>query len=86
MTSPAVGELYMASKRPPSPRGGRITDRRATFERLSRRSPRNEEAERAFIEGKMNMVRTDPNLTDEEKQRALEELERLLLPPAPPPP
>ena len=71
----------MGSKRPPSPGGGKIADRRAEFERLSRQSPRDEEAERAFIEGKMEMVRTDPNLTKEEKQRALEELKRKLRPP-----
>ena len=71
----------MASKRPPPPGGGKIADRRAEFERLSRQSPRDEAAERAFIEGKLEMVRTDPNLTAEEKQRVLEELERKLLPP-----
>jgi hypothetical protein len=71
----------MGSKRPPAPGGGKIADRRAEFERLSRQSPRDEEAERAFIEGKMEMVRTDPNLSKEEKQRALEELKRKLRPP-----
>jgi hypothetical protein len=50
----------MGSKRPPAPGGGKIADRRAQFKRLSRQSPRDEEAERAFIEGKMEMVRTDP--------------------------
>ena len=54
----------MGSKRPPAPGGGKIADRRAEFERLSRQSPRDEEAERAFIEGKMEMVRTDPNLIE----------------------
>jgi hypothetical protein len=71
----------MGSKRPPAPGGGKIADRRAEFERLSRQSPRDEEAERAFIEGKMEMVRTDPNLSKEEKQRALEELKRKMRPP-----
>ena len=71
----------MGSKRSPAPGGGKIADRRAQFKRLSRQSPRDEEAERAFIEGKMEMVRTDPNLTKEEKQSALEELKRKLRPP-----
>ena len=70
----------MGSKRPPPPGGGKIADRRTKFERLSRQSPRDEEAERAFIASKMEMVRTDPNLTKEEKQRALQELKRKLLP------
>jgi hypothetical protein len=72
----------VGTKRPPAPDGGQIADRRKFFERLSRESGRDEAAERAFIEGKMEMVRTDPSLTDEEKQRALEELRRML--PSPP--
>jgi hypothetical protein len=72
----------MGSKRPTPPGGGKIADRRAKFERLSRQSPRDEEAERAFIEGKLETVRTDPSLTQEEKQRALEELKRKLQPPS----
>jgi hypothetical protein len=70
----------MSSKRPPPAGGAKIADRRAKFKRLSRRSPRDEEAERAFIASKMEIVRTDPNLSKEEKQRALEELKRKLLP------
>jgi hypothetical protein len=70
----------MISK-PPPPEGGKIADRRAKFERISRRSPRDEEAERVFIESKMMMVRTDPNLTTKEKRRALEMLKQKLLRP-----
>jgi len=65
---------------PPPPDGGPIADRRAEFERISRQSPRDPEAERAFIESKMEMVRTDPSLTPAQKERALEELERTLRP------
>jgi hypothetical protein len=68
---------------PPPPDGGDISDRRAAFARETRKSGRDEEAERAFIEGKMAMVRSDPNLTDEEKRRALAEL-RLKLERPPP--
>jgi hypothetical protein len=57
----------------------KIANRKAKFWRLSSRSPREEEVERAFIAGK-GMVRTDPNLTKEEKQRALAELRRKPLP------
>lgn len=71
----------MSKKRPPPPHGDKIVDRRAEFERITRRSPRNRQAERAFIESKMRLVRTDPNLSDEEKQRALADLEQKLRPP-----
>ena len=74
----------MPSKRPTPPVDGKIADRRAEFERLTRQSPRDEAAEQAFIESKMNMVRTDPSLSEEEKQRALDELARKLRPPSPP--
>ncbi|MGH7334374.1 MAG: hypothetical protein ACREKS_16860 [Candidatus Rokuibacteriota bacterium] len=70
-------------KEPPPPPGGPVADRRAEFERLTREAGRDEEAERAFIESKMRMVRGDPNLTEEEKRLLLEELERKLPPPPP---
>lgn len=65
----------------PDPRTGeplRVGDVRAEFERISRGVPRDPEAERAFIEGKIEMVRTDPHLSATEKERAIEELQRLL--------
>ena len=71
----------MSTKGPPPPDGtSGIADRRKEFDRLTRESGRDAEAERAFIESKMAMVRTDPNLSDEEKARALEELRRKLVP------
>ena len=51
-----------------------VDDKRAEFERISRQQPRDAEAERAFVEGKIEMIRTDPNLSDEEKHRAIEEI------------
>jgi len=51
---------------------------RAEFERLSRQLPRDPEAERAFIEGKIEMIRSDPHLNDAEKEQAIEELRRRL--------
>ncbi len=48
-----------------------IGDMRAEFERLSRQVPRAPEAERAFIEGKIEMIRTDPTMSDAEKERAI---------------
>jgi hypothetical protein len=64
------------------PHGGAIRDRRAEFARLTRQSGRDQEAERAFIESKMRLVRTDPHLSEREKKRILKELEQKL--PSPP--
>ena len=52
----------------------RVKDMRAEFERISRQQPRDEDAERAFIESKIELIRTAPNLTDEEKERAIREI------------
>ena len=51
-------------------------DMRAEFERLSRQVPRDPEAERAFIESRIAMIRNDPNMSDAEKEQAIAELER----------
>ena len=64
----------MSNKRPPSPAGGRIADKRDEFERISKRSGRDEAAERAFIENKIQMIETDPNLTPKEKEAAIRKL------------
>jgi len=62
MTDPDTGK--------PAP----VADMRAEFERLSRRVPRDRDAERAFIESKIEMIRNDPRLSEAEKQRAIEHL------------
>jgi hypothetical protein len=49
-------------------------DMREEFERLTRQVPRDPEAERAFIEGKIELIRGDPYLSDQEKERAIAEL------------
>ena len=51
-----------------------VADRRAEFERLSRQVPRDPEAERAFIESKIEMIRKDPRLSETEKEHAIEQL------------
>lgn len=64
---------------PPDPKTGNpleFADMREEFERLSRQTPRDPEAERAFIESKIEIVRTDPNLSQEDKERAIAELRR----------
>ena len=52
-----------------------VGDKRAEFERLTQQLPRDPEAERAFIESKMEMIRNDPNLSQREKERAIEQLQ-----------
>jgi hypothetical protein len=55
-----------------------IADVRGEFRR--RTGARNEDEERAFVEAKLEMVRTDPRLSDIEKQAAIAELESKLRP------
>jgi hypothetical protein len=64
---------------PPDPKTGEpldFADMREEFERLSRQTPRDPEAERAFIENKIEMIRTDRRMSPEEKDRAIAELRR----------
>jgi hypothetical protein len=68
----------MTDSTPPPPVEGGISDQRARFEQLSHRSERDEEAERTFIEHKIEIARSDPNLTEKQRQAAIEELTRQL--------
>ena len=54
----------------------KIADMRAEFERLSRQTPRDPGAERAFIESKIEMIRGDSHLSPEEKENAIAQLQR----------
>jgi hypothetical protein len=51
---------------------------RDAFRELSRQQPRNPAAERAFIEGKINLIRGDPRLSTDEKEVAIADLRRML--------
>lgn len=62
---------------PPPPGTGGTADRRAEFEELSRQA-RTQPGQEAFIEHKIEIVRSDPNLTEEAKEAAIEELRRML--------
>jgi hypothetical protein len=55
-----------------------VVDKRAEFERLSQQTPRDPDETRAFLESKIAIVRGDPHLSEEEKQRAIQELRRRL--------
>lgn len=65
----------------PPPRDGsgtpgppEIADVREQFSKVTKETPRDLDAERAFVEGKIEMIRNDPNLSDEEKAAAIEEV------------
>ncbi|MFB7448977.1 hypothetical protein [Streptomyces sp. NPDC056194] len=65
---------------PPDAHGpaGPPGDRREEFARESRQAPRDAAAERAFIQGRIGMIRTDPCMTDAEKERVIAELQHSL--------
>jgi hypothetical protein len=72
--SPESGE-------PIDPRTGKrvpTQDMREEFARISARSGRDPEAERAFVENKIEMIRTHPTLSEAEKTSAIAELEERL--------
>ena len=52
------------------------SDQRAEFDRLSRNTPRDRNAERAFIEARIELVRSDPRLSPADKRRLIAELRR----------
>ena len=49
-------------------------DMREEFARLSRGAPDQEDAERAFLEGKIGLVADDPRLSEEQKRAAIAEV------------
>ena len=53
-------------------------DVREEFARISAGVERDPEAERAFVEGKIEMIRSDPRLSEAEKLAAIAELEEKL--------
>jgi len=55
----------------------RVADLRDEFARLTQKTPRDFEAERAFIASKLEMIDNDPRMSAEEKKAAREELLRV---------
>jgi hypothetical protein len=53
-------------------------DMREEFARISARSGRDPEAERAFVENKIEMIRTHPTLSEAEKTAAIADLKEKL--------
>ncbi|MFJ8440350.1 hypothetical protein [Kitasatospora griseola] len=52
-----------------------IADKRAQFTRPATGAPRDLDAERAFLENKIEVIRTHPTLSPAEKEAAVAELE-----------
>ena len=75
----------MIDKAPPPPpvieqpaqarKAAPIADVRKQFERKTPQTAEERARGRAFIDGKIEMVRRDPNLTDSEKAAAISDLE-----------
>jgi hypothetical protein len=55
-----------------------IVDMREQFERKTPSTAEDHARARSFIEGKIEMIRRDPHLTDDEKAAAIAELEAKL--------
>jgi hypothetical protein len=55
-----------------------IKDVRKRFARVSEDAGRDPEAEQAFVESKIQMIRSHPTLTEPEKRAAIAELEERL--------
>ena len=51
-----------------------VGDVRAEFAQISSQVPPDSEAERSFIAGKIAMIQTDPQLSEEQKRQAIGEL------------
>jgi hypothetical protein len=51
-----------------------IADMREQFARKTPQTPEDEALARAFIDGKIDMIRRDPQMTDVEKAAAIEDL------------
>jgi hypothetical protein len=69
--------------RDPTSEPAPIADLREQFARRSGRGDR--QAERAFIENKLEMIRTDPSLSEEERAAAIAEAKKKLNRPNDPP-
>jgi len=64
-----------AIEQPAQPSGAAIADVRDTFARTTPQTEEDRAQARSFIEGKIAMIRSDPNMTDAEKATAIADLE-----------
>jgi len=57
---------------------GTSVDRREEFEELANKAADSTDAEHAFLENKIELVRSDPHLSDDARARAISDLQRRL--------
>lgn len=69
---PAVQQATPNTKRGTAP----IADMRERFQRKSTPSPDDEARARVFIDGKIEMIRNDPQMTEADKAAAIADLEK----------
>lgn len=68
----------MSGPEPPLPADEPPADRRKEFARESGRAARDPDAKRAFLQGRIDVIRTHPTLSETEKEAAVAELLRRL--------
>ena len=74
--TPAPPPPGVEQQEPRKPRGDApIVDLRGQFARKTPQSPEDEARARAFIDGKIDMIRRDPHMTEQEKAAAIADLE-----------
>lgn len=71
---------------PPDDSLSEQADMRERFARVSRAAGRDPDAEHAFVESKLEMIRTHPTLSNAEKAAAIKEVYERLEPGVEPPP
>ncbi len=62
-------------QRTDKPAGAPIADMREAFERKTPQTQEDRDQAKAFIAGKIEMIRRDPHLTEEQKAAAIADLE-----------
>jgi len=78
-TSPEQSGRKKSDSQPTDPHTDKAleyADLRSEFSSVSRQAQRSPRAERAFILSKIEMIRSDPHLDEDEKKRAIADLER----------
>jgi hypothetical protein len=78
MTAGSSGADVTKPPAPPDIDGAGIGDARAKFEQLTRETPHDPEALRAFIRHRIEWLRTAPGLSDEEREAEIAKLEESL--------
>lgn len=74
--TPAPPPPAVEQREPQKPRGGApVADVREQFSRKTPQSPEEEARARAFIVGKIEMIRRDPRMTEAQKAAAIADLE-----------